>query len=309
MKRGSAITALVLIAGLCAACASLLGLEDVTYSGPSSDAGLADAQTDAPQTDAARSDGPAEANPSCAWDRPFEPPVEVVGLGADIEMARFSLDELRAYVSVNKEYLAYADRLDAASTFSSPVTDLFASVNRDGSIHEYPSVSGDELTLVFRREDGLWLATRADAASPFSSLTLFVLSGSAFDPYLLPSGDTVYYSMNQDIFRMSLDASPVNQYRDTSNNTSPVLSPDGLTMYFESSRNPDGGPDKGNDTGIWVVHRARVADPFMPRDARFVAELETAANDVPLWLSPDGCRLYLRRNTGSQGIYVARKVP
>lgn len=309
MRRGPAATVAVSLAAACAACASLLGLDDVTYDGPTSDAGFADA----PQTDDARSDasadGGAEAGPSCAWDRPFEPPAEVVGLGPEIEMARFSPDELRAYVSIDKKYLAYVDRLDAGSTFSSPVTDLFANVNLDGSVHEYPSVSGNELTLVFHREDGIWLSIRGDAGSSFPSPTRFPLPGDPVDPYVLPSGDTVYYSSNGDIWRMSLDASSVREFRDQINSTAPVLSSDGLTMYFESSRDPDGGSDRGADTGIWVAHRARLADPFVPSNARFVAELETGASDTPLWLSTDECRLYVRRNTGPQGIYMARKLP
>jgi hypothetical protein len=60
---------------------------------------------------------------------------------------------------------------------------------------------------------------------------------------------------------------------------------------------------------IWIARRASVNDPFgAPAN---VSELNTANNDQPGWLSPDGCRLYLYSDrTGGVGgtdLYIAER--
>jgi hypothetical protein len=70
----------------------------------------------------------------------------------------------------------------------------------------------------------------------------------------------------------------------------PVLSADGLTLYFASERAAHGGHG-GLD--IWVATRASDKDPFGP--GSLVEELATPGADYPGFLSTDGCRLYFRR--------------
>jgi hypothetical protein len=85
----------------------------------------------------------------------------------------------------------------------------------------------------------------------------------------------------------------------------PTLSLDGKTIYFASTRS-DGGAKGGRD--IWKATRAAVTDKFgLPTN---VAELNTGDDDVPGFLSDDGCRLYFHRTLaggGAEAMFVATK--
>lgn len=77
------------------------------------------------------------------------------------------------------------------------------------------------------------------------------------------------------------------------NDQEPVLSADGLTLYFASTR--DAGADDGSAGGadIWMMHRSVVDAGFGP--AERMAKLTTPAEESPSWISPDDCELYLHR--------------
>jgi hypothetical protein len=84
----------------------------------------------------------------------------------------------------------------------------------------------------------------------------------------------------------------------------PVLSRDGLTLYFSSPR-MSGGQGKAN---IWVAVRSTISDGFgtpVP-----VSELNETASNVfnqPSWISVDGCRVYLSQTVIGVGsrVFVA----
>jgi hypothetical protein len=85
----------------------------------------------------------------------------------------------------------------------------------------------------------------------------------------------------------------------------PVISGDGLRIYFSSSR-PDGGAWGGAD--IWTSQRATIDQPFPPPTD--VSELNTPADDDLAWLSVDGCVAFLLSNAGPSGTtyaYEARR--
>src|SRR5207249_823543 len=69
--------------------------------------------------------------------------------------------------------------------------------------------------------------------------------------------------------------------------SAPVTSVDGLTLFFASDRavGPGGGAD------VWVATRAALGAPF--DTPRLAPELSSPAVDIPGWISPDGCRMYL----------------
>lgn len=310
MRRRTAGVVLGLSAIAAGACASLLNLDQVTYSaqegGAPSDSAAGDAAADG-----AGEDGAGEAGPPCAWDAPFGAPVPVVGLEGDIMSARLSPDELRAYVAVGvgRQFLAFTDRVDAGSSFASPPDPApFVNVVDGGQQDQrFAAVSDDELRLVFY-DDGIWTSVRQARATPFAGPTSLVPLNNASDPYLLPGGDIVFFATGDSIQSVSLDGSTAVRFQPAAENAfAPVVTADGLTMYFQSNRDPDGGAPRANDTGIWVVHRNRTVDNFARGDVRYVPELETPTHDAPRWISPDGCRLYLRRDDPGQGIYVARK--
>jgi Tol biopolymer transport system component len=68
----------------------------------------------------------------------------------------------------------------------------------------------------------------------------------------------------------------------------PVVSADGLWLYFASSR---GGGGAQGELDIWVSHRDSLTSPFAAPVV--VTELNTPSSDRPSWISTDGCRMYL----------------
>jgi hypothetical protein len=65
------------------------------------------------------------------------------------------------------------------------------------------------------------------------------------------------------------------------------LSPDGMAVYFESTR--AGGKGRYD---LWTARRATPGDAFRP--ATLVANLNTAVDDMTAWLSPDERRIYFQ---------------
>ena len=81
----------------------------------------------------------------------------------------------------------------------------------------------------------------------------------------------------------------------------PVISSDGLTLYFASTRTPNTG---GSD--IWVAHRASASSAWDPPQP--VTFLSSAVDEEPSWISPDDCELYFGRIVGSAyHIFRARR--
>jgi hypothetical protein len=83
----------------------------------------------------------------------------------------------------------------------------------------------------------------------------------------------------------------------------PVVSPDGLIIYFSAPPGPASPPD------IWSASRS---DPGQPFGApHLVTELHSASADRPAWLSEDGCRLYFVTNRSGQGpgLWLASRQP
>lgn len=60
---------------------------------------------------------------------------------------------------------------------------------------------------------------------------------------------------------------------------------------------------------IWTASRTSAANPFSSLHA--VTELNSASNDIPTFLTPDRCTLYLQSDrpggVGGYDIYVATK--
>src|SRR5262249_12794184 len=85
----------------------------------------------------------------------------------------------------------------------------------------------------------------------------------------------------------------------------PALSPDGLTLWFSSSRadvKAAGGMD------VWMSTRTTPTSPFSP--PTIVQELNSAGDDTVTWLSHDGCRLYMTSNrSGNYDILMAVRSP
>jgi Tol biopolymer transport system component len=95
--------------------------------------------------------------------------------------------------------------------------------------------------------------------------------------------DLYYASLKGDKFIDPKAVAAVNT--PASSERAPVLSSDGLHLYFASDR-----PGGNGLLDIYVAHRARRDDSFGPTEA--VAELNSTDAESPGWISPDNCELY-----------------
>jgi hypothetical protein len=77
----------------------------------------------------------------------------------------------------------------------------------------------------------------------------------------------------------------------------PVLSADGLALYFSSTR----GPSMGQD--IWLSTRPTLTEMWTKPVA--ITELNSAMDDQPIWLSDDRCTLYVNSTRdGKDALWV-----
>jgi hypothetical protein len=132
-----------------------------------------------------------------------------------------------------------------------------------------------------------------------SSATQTYSDGS---PYVVPSGEAIYFHTNRQgrqllavARRSGADFGPVVliDAGEVVTPGTPVVSPDELTLYFAVEA---GTEADGRHIDIWSASRSSTSQPFA--DFREVTGVNTSANEVPSFISEDGCRLYFDRNTG-----------
>jgi len=167
------------------------------------------------------------------------------------------------------------------------------------------------------------MATRAALAQPFSPPALLLdqggMGGSRADggPFVLPGGEALYFhgveSGRARIYRVAVEGEgaaqtlglpvPMDVVDAAAQASVPVVSPDELTLFFTSDWKGDGVV---GDKDIWMTSRRSREEAFGPPTK--VEELNTIDDDVPNWISPDGCRLYLHRvNARRSWLYVASR--
>ncbi len=188
----------------------------------------------------------------------------------------------------------------------------------------YPTLSPDESLLVFMRLDvpnnqlEIWGARKDGSNGGYGGI--FQLPGinqgnaNTVTPFLVASGREIFVGRapqggEQNIFRATIDddggiGAPtiVPELQTPQKETAPVLSFDGLTIFYGSARTDDnaGGLD------IWTAHRPAVGQPFTPPHA--VKGLATKDDEQPSFLSRDQCRLYFSSDrSGKHQIYVASR--
>jgi hypothetical protein len=308
---------------------------DASGSLDSTSHGDSSSMPDAPGNDAPQEGGTSPdvdaAPPLCNPTSPFGTPVLVAGLESSATEGglRMTPDETTGFFWSTRSggpgtvNLYLATRPDRAAAFQT-VT-LLSSVDVAGSQYD-PSVTADALTLAFGSDrassDGtfdLFLATRATTSNDFSGVTAIAdLNTSSDDqqPSVLPDGSEIYFASNRsgdsDIYRArskpgggfdvptAVTELNVVGFADEH----PAMSADDLTIFFSSTR-----PGGLGNIDVWVATRTSATAPFgTPTD---VGPVNTASKDIPDWISPDGCRLYLHSdsNGGSPHEYVARRSP
>lgn len=299
-------------------------------------------QTPNPATtsDAAPNDGAAvDSGASCDPAKPFNAAstVNLTGLNVvteDIPMQdqfspRLSADELTIY---------YGQYPGSTGTDVAPAADVF-SATRSSVADPFPpgsalsdistshleedfSVSSNGLTAFYTTNrlntsscasaTGICIAkvSRPTVTAGFSGAALFINNpGEQRYPYAVGTKPNVYYaarSSTTQSWDITSDnpGATFNGVNGPGVDTSPVITPDELVLYFASDRDSDGG----TNLDIYVAKRAKNTDPFGTPTR--VAGLSTDADELPGYVSADGCRLYLTRDDGSSGglnLYSASK--
>lgn len=283
-----------------------------------------DANDDVVLTDSGSDAGPVDSSTidafACDPTKPFAASQLIPGLSTSnlSEFGpRFMPDELTGYLlSADDgglgEHLYVVTRPSLGSPFKTkdPILPL--------NIHGYdPFVTTDGLSLYFSNVQDIMVTTRPNTATPFnlSLATSVSVNGPyteqtpfiAFDGALWFSSNRATMGGAPDIYRAPpLNGGfgapvPVTELNGNSYDNSPVLAPDGLSIYFAS--------DRGGGTQIWTATRAKVSDPF---SVPIIAPNLWPANDAgtfmaPSWISPDNCRLYLQIDPTLGSVRVAQR--
>ena len=268
---------------------------------------------------------------TCNPGAPFGAPVALAGLSAgNWNTARLSRDELTLYTSGAKSGGTQNDLFRATRASRDAAFDELVPLRTSSMTgsDNFPSVSGDGLTIVFdsERDAGrrLYIAQRTVGAAEFPDAAMIAgVAGPGggdtdSDPFLTDGGEELWFSSNRqgtlgniDLYRaVKVGAGfgapeHVLALSSTESDGIPVLSADRLTIYFQSAR---GGTGTSGGFDIWTSHRSTSNDGFPP--PRPVTELNSAGVDWPGWLSADGCRLYLASSReGDMKLYLAERQP
>jgi Tol biopolymer transport system component len=270
----------------------------------------------------------------CNLSSPFSTPMAVTELNSTASDDAISLspDLLTAYIESNRpggaggEDIWVAHRTSVSAKFSAP-TLLEGGVNTAAN-EVTPAISHDGLRLYYASGGGyaLQIATRPSTAAVFSAgAPLAGINGAGFDvcPWLSADESQLYFCSvrpgsrgGADIFVADLGTNGASNVTElvavntTTDEENPVLTADGLTIYFSSKQLAGGGA--GTDYHIWTAHRSTTADGFGQSTA--VTELNSSGGDAAGWVSPDGCTIYIlsSRDAGSGGrtgddIYIATR--
>lgn len=264
-----------------------------------------------------------DAGPACDQSAPFGTPKPVGELNDPVEFdgtLRLLPDELGGYFWSRRGGgdgdLYFAERASVSSAFSIRLVQ-----GVDTAMSELdPTVTSDGSILVFRRSgpgNDLYVATRSGPPDTFSMVTAIAIVNTANDEtqcFLPLDRDELYFQSPRtgggDVYLSTRTATSfsaptlVAGIATASDEGDPVVTPDGLTIYFRSDRAAALG-----GYNIYRATRAAVGDAF--GNVQLVPNVNTAADDGPSWISPDGCRLYISSDVaGSNDIYVAtRGVP
>ena len=309
----------------CSLLTDLSGFSEVVASG---DAG-GDSATDALTKEAAADAPPPSDAGRCDPTKPFGAPVALAALNLPAEndrAAQLTPDELTIYFSSdrsNERRIYRATRARVEDPFGPPaLLDELTTPSYD-FLTAAPSADGLELIVEVRGLDGgtgrsdLRRLTRASTAVLFGSSTDIssVNTGEdETDPHLGAAGLELWFARRVagkfDIFvssRSTLAAafgspSPLAGVINapSASETDPVPSADRTELFFQT--------DRDGTARVWVAHRSSVTEPF--GTPVHVTELDgPGTNDVPNWLSPDRCVLYLTsyRENAIADLYVATR--
>jgi hypothetical protein len=274
----------------------------------------------------------ADSGGGCSAGHSFGTPTAVPGINTafnDYTM-RLSPNESFAFLTSDRPFDAGpASGLFQASrgTLAAPFGAAAPVPGVTGNLAD-PSPTGDLLKLFFNTANGPGVidsAARASIVNSFGNQAPVANihgSGNDYTSYVLPDGNVLYFSSNRpggqgagDIYRSGgfgpggfgapVDVSEINSSADE---WSVAVTPDDLTIYFGSTRT-DGSAQGGYD--VWTATRPSPTAPFA--SPTILATVSSPQDDIPTWISPDNCRLYLSsKRAGGMGgfdVYVAVRGP
>jgi hypothetical protein len=261
---------------------------------------------------------------------PFSMPTSIgwMGLQPSLYGPRLSRDGLTMFFSqtgggtFRDENIYMSRRASLTSLFgTATLVSELASPQQDGT----PFLLWDDLTLYFSSERpkgvglrDIWYAVRPTPTSPFGTpVNATELNSTSWEhlPSFTSDGLVVYFSSdrngNWDIFTASRSSmtspfsTPVTVTEvspPTTADTSPFITPDGLTLYFVTNLAPTGQAD----FNIWMTIRSSRAAPFgTPVRVDF---FNTTFNDQDPYLTSDGLEFYFSTDRGGNGFEIYRSV-
>lgn len=329
--------------GILVSCSACVGDSTATNDG-GIDASNNDASTNDAIADVVSDVAPdaADAAPvSCSPTKPFGAPQPISGFAtAAWEAApRLSPDELTMWFeggggtytnTINLEQLFVATRTSRTVAFGA-ATPLAIDTSATYS-QMNPTVTSNGLTLFYTfwgspaNEARIWVATRAneltDFTGPAALAGIATNQNTSWDsqPFITADGKELWFNSTrtgggalggQDIYVAPQTgqtySNPTLQsaLSSSSDDWFPILSDDRLTIYIATNRV---GGNGNND--IWRSTRASTQDAFPAPTV--VTELNSGNDDLPAWLSPDNCRLYIsttRINGDSWDLFMAERAP
>lgn len=281
-------------------------------------AGVAACGSDPPVPDAM-----PDAAPRCDVNAPFGTPVPVGGLNTELldGCARLSPDELVVVFcrlrSTGTFDLYTAQRASRELDFEPP--ELLATVNSVNS-DLWPTMTSDGLLLLFESDRGtgishIHVSRRASTAERFGTATAAPALMDAEIHPMLANNRALYFASAvrtglglHDIWRAEVDSTGatsapvalVGGVNSAENELTPAVTEDELHIFFRRT--------VGTEHDIYMASRSTVQDGF---GAAVPVLARPGVNEVPTWISADGCTLYLHSDApgglGSEDIYVARR--
>jgi hypothetical protein len=283
-------------------------------------------------TNTPEKEDPPSGTPRCDVTKPWSAPA---GVGAFNKLvssggARLEGDMLSAWfhgvaVTGGPRQLYLTTRTSLTAAFGEPVLQkALAKGGQDAENGNYPTISPDGLTIYFdsgRTGVGqIYSASRPSPTSPFGpplAVSALADTKSTAHPYVQGDGMTIWFTSRRtgvlgesDIFRAQLLGSGlaggiqhVPELSSASVEALPVVRPDGLAIWFART------VKKGDKDQYAVFTATRLsATAAFGRPTR-VTELESTRNDLPTWIAPDGCTLYMMSDRSEKGyrVYIARR--
>jgi hypothetical protein len=262
--------------------------------------------------------------PICDRTRPFGAPQPIAELNTsgDDLFGSLSPDELTVYfdsgaVTANVHMFS-ATRPQRTAPFGPPV--MIANLTSQFQ-DLYPSVTADGLTMYFTSNGfgapstTIFVSRRSTNKDPFAAPTqVATLYDSKTFPetlFVTADGAMLYFArgdmMTTNLFSSSCGpsgctiAQPITELNTAQAQAGSVVSADQLTIYY--------GQKIGGNYDVMVARRPTPSGPFGSPSS--VTELNSSSSEIPAWLSPDGCRMYINRTEGSAGtpydLYVATR--